>query len=155
LNSGSIRDSIAAGDVTKGQLLSVLPYGNYVYTVEITGRDIADALNHGLGQPGAGAFPQFWGMEVVAKAKELVGADGSRSEAYEVESATIGGKPLDPDAKYKFAINDFLYSGGDGYTMFAKYDYSEFATLEEVFRNFVTAGDPSALRAISDAEVLK
>jgi 2',3'-cyclic-nucleotide 2'-phosphodiesterase (5'-nucleotidase family) len=155
LNGGSIRDSISEGDVTKGQLLSVLPYGNYVFVIEIYGKDILAALNHGLGQPGAGAFPQFWGMEVATRAAELTGTDGTKKSALAVDSVTIGGKPLDPEMRYKLAINDFLRSGGDGYAMFTKYDYSEYATLEEAFRNFVTEKGAADLRAISDATVLK
>ena len=147
LNGGSVRDSIPAGDVTKGELLSVLPYGNYIYTIDISGRDLLDALNYGLSEPGDGAFPQFWGMKVVARPTEKGGLA--------VESVSIGGKPLDPNGTYSFAINDFLHSGGDGYTMFAKYDYREFETLEEAFRKFVTAKDIHTLSAISDAEVLK
>jgi len=147
LNGGSVRSSITAGDVTKGELLSVLPYGNYVYTIDISGKDLLDALNFGLKEPGDGAFPQFWGMEVIVNAMENGG--------FAVESVTIGGKPLDPSGTYKLAINDFLHSGGDGYEMFKKYDYREFATLEEAFRHFVTGKDAGTLKAISDTEVMK
>jgi len=147
LNGGAVRDSISAGDVTKGELLSVLPYGNYVYTIKISGNDLLEALNHGLGIPSSGAFPQFWGMEVVTRP---AGKNG-----FKAESVIIGGKPLEPNGTYTVAINDFLYSGGDGYGMFKKYRYREFATVEEVFRNFVTEKDVETLKAISDAEVLK
>jgi len=146
LNGGSVRDSISEGDVTKGELLSVLPYGNYVYTIEISGDDLLSALNHGLADQGSGAFPQFWGMEVTTRPAE---------NGFAVESVTIGGKPLDPNGVYTLAINDFLYSGGDGYEMFKKGEYREFATLEEMFRNFVTGKDADTLKSISDAEILK
>ena len=145
LNSGSIRDSIASGDVTKGQMLSVLPYGNYVYLIEITGKDLLSALNHGLGQPGSGAFPQFWGMEVIAKETALTGTDGPKN-ALAADSVKIGGYPVKDDAKYVLAINDFMHSGGDNYEMLTKYEYREFATMEEIFRNFVTERDKSTLR---------
>ncbi|MDR1021394.1 MAG: 5'-nucleotidase C-terminal domain-containing protein, partial [Synergistaceae bacterium] len=154
LNSGSIRDSISSGDVTKGELLSVLPYGNYIYLIEVTGKDLISALNHGLGQPGSGAFPQFWGMEVTAKKTVLTGPDGSATDALAADSVKINGKALEDEKRYVLAINDFLYSGGDGYEMFKKYEFKEFATLEEVFRDFVTGQGESALRAISDAQVL-
>jgi 2',3'-cyclic-nucleotide 2'-phosphodiesterase (5'-nucleotidase family) len=147
LNGGSVRDSIPAGDVTKGELLSVLPYGNYVYTIDILGQDLLDALNHGLSEPGDGAFPQFWGMEVVARSKENGG--------FAVESVVIGGKTLTLNEKYTLAINDFLHSGGDGYEMFKKYDYQEFATMEEMFRLYMTEKDAASLKAVSDTEVLQ
>ena len=147
LNGGSVRDSIPAGDVTKGELLSVLPYGNYIYTIDISGSDLLDALNYGLSEPGSGAFLQFWGMEAVTRTTEKGG--------FAVESVTIGGKPLDPNGTYTLAINDFMHSGGDGYAMFTKYDYREYETLEEAFRKFVTGKDIQTLTDISNTEVLK
>ena len=116
---------------------------------DISGQDLLDALNHGLSEIGNGAFPQFWGMEITTRPA------GSGKNGFAVEFVTVGGKPLDPNEKYAFAINDFLYSGGDGYAMFKKYDYREFATLEEAFRLFVTEKDAQTLKAVSDAEILK
>jgi len=133
--------------VTKGELLSVLPYGNYIYTIDISGSDLLDALNYGLSEPGSGAFLQFWGMEAVTRTTEKGG--------FTAESVTIGGKPLDPNGTYTLAINDFMHSGGDGYAMFTKYDYREFETLEEAFRKFVTGKDIQTLTDISNTEVLK
>jgi len=147
LNGGLVRDSISSGEVTKGELLSVLPYGNYVYTIEISGNELLEALNHGLAAPGSGAFPQFWGINVVTRP---VGENG-----FAVESVTIGGKPLAPNGTYTLAINVFLHYQRAAYEMFKKSDYREFATLEEVFRIFVTEKDADTLKAISDAEVLK
>jgi 2',3'-cyclic-nucleotide 2'-phosphodiesterase (5'-nucleotidase family) len=155
LNGGSFRDSIARGEVTKGRFLTVLPYGNYVYLIDVTGEDLLAALRHGLGRPGAGAFPQFWGLEVETGKREITASDGTKSEVLAPKSVTIGGKPLDLKAKYRLAINDFLYSGGDGYAMFGKYPYREFATLEEVFRAYMTKKDAAVLQAISDTHVLR
>jgi 2',3'-cyclic-nucleotide 2'-phosphodiesterase (5'-nucleotidase family) len=155
LNGGSFRDSIAKGEVTKGQFLTVFPYANYVYLIDISGEDLLAALRHGLGLPGAGAFPQFWGLEVETEKRALPSTGGPQSEVPALRSVTIGGKPLDPKAKYTLAINDFLYSGGDGYAMFGKYPYREFATLEEVFRAYMTEKDAATLRAVSDANVLR
>ncbi|MDR2947192.1 MAG: bifunctional metallophosphatase/5'-nucleotidase, partial [Candidatus Adiutrix sp.] len=132
INSGSFRDSIAAGPVTKGQLLSVLPYGNYVYVIDISGADLLAALNHGLARPGSGAFPQFFGMTVEAAPLPTIPG------ALKATAVTIGGRPLDPTATYRLATNDFLHSGGDGYKMFSKYEAQELSTLEEIFRNFIT-----------------
>jgi 5'-nucleotidase len=155
LNGGSFRDSIPKGDVTKGHFLSVLPYGNYVYLIEITGADLLAILNHGLGMPGAGGFPQFWGMEVMAKKREVTAADGTKSEIFEAASVTVGGKPLDPAATYTLATNDFLYAGGDGYEMFKKYNYREYATLEEVFRDYMAESDAAELASVYGADVLR
>jgi 2',3'-cyclic-nucleotide 2'-phosphodiesterase (5'-nucleotidase family) len=114
VNGGTIRASLQAGEVTKGQLLSVLPFADYVYIIDISGKDLLDALNHGLSQLGSGAFPQFWGLEVQAKITDLVASDGTKSAALAAQSVTIDGKPLDPNKTYTLATNNFLHSGGDG-----------------------------------------
>ena len=94
-------------------------------------------------------------MEVATKTREMTAPDGAKSEVLAPKSVTIGGKPLDPKAKYTLVINDFLYSGGDGYAMFGKYPYREFATLEEIFRAYMVERDAAALQAGSDANVLR
>ncbi|MDR1978580.1 MAG: bifunctional metallophosphatase/5'-nucleotidase [Synergistaceae bacterium] len=154
INSGLIRDSIPAGDVTKKALLSVLPYPNYVFTVEATGADLLAALNHGLATPGSGAFPQFYGMTVTARKTETVLPDGSKAASFVADAVTIGGRPLDENAKYKVAINDFMYAGGDGYDMFGKYDRHEFGTLEDLFRKFLSEASEADIHAADKGEVL-
>jgi 2',3'-cyclic-nucleotide 2'-phosphodiesterase (5'-nucleotidase family) len=154
INSGSIRDSIPAGSVTKGALLSVMPYGNYAYTVEMTGQDVLDALNTGLSRPGSGSFPQFYGIAVAAEKIETRLPDGTVSEALTAKEVTIGGKALDKNATYKVAINDFMYRGGDNYTMFAKYSYSEFGTLDDMFRKFMSETHDEAIRSIDETVAL-
>ena len=46
-NGGGIRASIKAGDVTRGDIITVLPFNNVVIVVEVTGQDIIDALEWG------------------------------------------------------------------------------------------------------------
>jgi 5'-nucleotidase len=154
VNGGSIRDSLPAGDITKGMFLTVMPYGNYVFVVETTGEDLLAALNHGLSEPGAGAFPQFYGMSVTARRVALKLADGTSADSFVAEEVKIGGKLLDRGAKYRVATVDFLYAGGDDYTWFAKYPYSEFGTLEDMFRTFLADADPQTVKTIDEARVL-
>jgi 2',3'-cyclic-nucleotide 2'-phosphodiesterase (5'-nucleotidase family) len=154
INSGTIRGSIPAGDITKRTMLSVMPYGNYAYTVTMTGRDIVAALNEGLSSPGSGAFPQFYGITVKAKKYEADMPDGTKAEALRAEEVTILGTPIDMDASYTVAINDFMYRGGDGYTVFSKYPRSEFETLDEIFRDFMSRADAETIRRIDRAVVL-
>jgi 2',3'-cyclic-nucleotide 2'-phosphodiesterase (5'-nucleotidase family) len=135
-------------------LLTVMPYGNYVFVAEMTGADLLAALNHGLSRPGAGAFPQFYGMSVTARKVSQTLADGTSVDSFVAEEVNIGGNPLAPDAKYKVAFSDFLYAGGDDYTWFAKYPYREFGTLEDMFRTFLIESDAQTIRAIDATEVL-
>jgi 5'-nucleotidase len=155
INSGSIRESIPAGIVTKEQLLTALPYSNYIYVLKISGADLLAALNHGLGQLGSGAFPQFWGLNVEAEPITLTGADGSQWESLKALSVQVNGQPLAPKAYYKLATNDFLFSGGDGYYVFSKLEHHEFTTLEAAFKQFMLESEPARLQEISAAENLK
>ncbi|MDO5016372.1 MAG: bifunctional UDP-sugar hydrolase/5'-nucleotidase [Eubacteriales bacterium] len=110
-NGGGIRASIPAGTVTYGDFLTVLPFGNMVTVIKVTGQDIVDALSYGTDAypETAGKFPQVAGISF-----DLV-QDG---EAYKVENVMIQGEPVDPAAEYSLATNDFMAIGGDGYTMF-------------------------------------
>lgn len=111
-NGGGIRANrqyAASSPLTRRDILSELPFGNATVMVEITGKDIIEALENGVSQVDnrAGRFPQVSGMKVVYDAKA---APGSR-----IVSVEIAGKPLDPAGKYKVASNDFMFGGGDGY----------------------------------------
>lgn len=110
-NGGNVRASIPAGTVTYGDFLTVLPFGNMVTVIKVTGQDIIDALSFGTdAYPGtAGKFPQVAGASF-----DLV-KDG---DSYKVENVKIQGEDIDPEAEYTLATNDFLAIGGDGYTMF-------------------------------------
>jgi 2',3'-cyclic-nucleotide 2'-phosphodiesterase (5'-nucleotidase family)/3',5'-cyclic AMP phosphodiesterase CpdA len=131
-NGGGIRASISVGDITKGKLIEVLPFGNYVVLKEVKGSDILAALEHGLSvYPAAnGGFPHISGMRVVF---DPLRAPGSR-----VVEVTIGQEPLDINKTYRLATNDFLAAGGDNYTMFADDAIiGEFPALDEVVAEYI------------------
>lgn len=112
-NGGGIRASIEPGEITKGDIIAVLPFGNYVVVKEVKGSDILAALEHGISSyPEAkGAFPHVAGM--------TFRFDPSKPAGSRLVEVKVAGKPLDPDKTYKLATNDFLAAGGDEYTMFA------------------------------------
>jgi 5'-nucleotidase/UDP-sugar diphosphatase len=103
LNSGGVRDSIAAGNITYKDVLKVQPFGNTVCTADLTGTELLQYLNAVAKiSAGSGGFPQFAGIEL-----EL--ASGMAT------SARINGKPLDMAKTYRVAVNNFQAAGGDGY----------------------------------------
>lgn len=111
-NGGSIRDQqLAAGDVTKAQLITILPYGNVLQMAEVTGAVILEALEQGVSQyPEAnGGFAHVSGMAYTF--------DPSAEAGARILSATVDGVPLDSAATYTLCTNDFLAAGGDLYTM--------------------------------------
>ncbi|AMJ61354.1 bifunctional metallophosphatase/5'-nucleotidase [Bosea sp. PAMC 26642] len=111
-NAGGIRANkqYAAGQtLTRRDVLSELPFGNATVMVEITGKDVKDAIENGLrdAPQGAGRFPVVSGLSFEADLKQ---PQGSR-----VTTVTVDGKPIDPAGKYTVASNNFMLEGGDGY----------------------------------------
>ena len=111
-NGGGIRANkiYAPGTtLTRRDILSELPFGNKTVVLEMAGRDIVAALENGLGkiEDGAGRFPHVSGLSV--------SYDPSRPAGERVLAVTRGGAPLDLDATFTLATNDYMAGGGDGY----------------------------------------
>ncbi len=105
-NGGGIRASIKAGKITIRDILTVLPFGNRLYVLEMTGEQLLKVLEYAATvQPGQGAWPQVSG--IVFKA---VGG--------KVTDVRIKGQPIDLTKTYRVVTNDYMAGGGDGYTMF-------------------------------------
>ena len=116
-NGGGIRANKqypAGAKLSRRDILSELPFGNSTSLVEVTGADISAALENGVSQieNRAGRFPQVSGLAFVVDTKAPVGA--------RVSKITVKGEPLDPAKRYKVATNNFMLTGGDGYTSFGK-----------------------------------
>jgi 5'-nucleotidase/UDP-sugar diphosphatase len=108
VNGGGIRNSIDAGPVTVEEVMLVLPYGNQLATVELTGEVLLEALRHDAALPRPdGGFLQVSGLSMTVR-----GSD--------VEDVKVGGEPLDSQKTYKVILPDFLLTGGNGFSMFAK-----------------------------------
>lgn len=112
LNGGSIRRSIPKGLIRMEDVYSALPFDNYVVAMWLTGRQLWEALEHGVGGRGSGRFAQVSGMKILY---EPWAPEGSRLKEVKVQD-----KPLDPEKSYLVATNDFLAAGGDGYRSFTK-----------------------------------
>jgi 2',3'-cyclic-nucleotide 2'-phosphodiesterase (5'-nucleotidase family) len=115
-NGGSLRGNRtypAGYAFTRRDVLSELPFGNRTVLVEITGRDVKAALENGVSDIDnrSGRFPQVSGVRMTVDRRVPAGGRITRLEH--------NGKPVEPDARYKVASNDFLLSGGDGYTTLA------------------------------------
>ncbi|MGF1733626.1 bifunctional UDP-sugar hydrolase/5'-nucleotidase UshA [Photobacterium kasasachensis] len=103
MNSGGVRDSIAAGDITYKDVLTVQPFGNIVTYTDMSGKEIMDYLNVVATKPvDSGAYAQFYGISMTVQ-------NGA------VSNVKIGGKPLSLTETYRFTIPSFNAAGGDGY----------------------------------------
>ena len=131
-NGGGIRDSISAGNITKGDVLTVFPFTNFAVTLEVPGSVIKEALEHGLTDApnSAGKFPQIGGM--------MVKYDSTRQAGDRVTEITIAGEAIDPNKNYNLVTNDFMSIGGDGYEMFKAYQRTgEYELISEIFENAI------------------
>jgi 5'-nucleotidase/UDP-sugar diphosphatase len=144
-NGGGIRADIEQGPVTLGQVLTVLPFGNLVSTFELKGSDVWAALENGVSQveDGAGRFPQVSGLRFTWDGSK---DPGSRIVSVDVLNADTGEyEPLDLEATYTVAANDFMRRGGDGYSMFADdainpYDFG--SPLDVVMAQYIADHSP-------------
>ncbi len=137
-NGGGLRATIDDGEITMGEVLTVLPFQNTLATFQLTGAGIVEALENGVSEvaDGAGRFPQVSGMSFVW---DLAAEPGSR-----IVSVEIGGEPLDPEAVYGVVSNNYMRGGGDGYSSFtmAENAYDFGPGLEQVVADYVTENSP-------------
>lgn len=142
-NSGGLRSSIDGGDVSMGEVLTVLPFQNTVATFQLKGEDIRAALENGVSQidDGAGRFMQVSGMKYSFDRSKPA---GSRVVSVEVKEGDAF-VPLNPAKTYIVAANNYVRTGGDGFKVFATkainaYDFGP--NLEEAVAAYITANSP-------------
>jgi 2',3'-cyclic-nucleotide 2'-phosphodiesterase (5'-nucleotidase family) len=103
-------------EITKGQVLTVLPFGNQVVTLQVTGTQLKAHLENGVSaMPGAnGRFAQVSGL---CFTYDVSAPAGSRvtSMVFQNPDGTCSATAIDMAATYTLAENDFMASGGDGY----------------------------------------
>lgn len=137
-NGGGLRASIDAGDVTMGEVLTVLPFQNTLSTFQVTGATLVAALENGVSQheDGAGRFPQVAGMSYAF--------DVSKPAGERVSDVMIGGAPVEMDKLYGVVSNNYVRGGGDGYKMFrdAKNAYDFGPDLADVTAEYLAAKGP-------------
>jgi 5'-nucleotidase len=111
VNSGSIRSdtTYGPGELTKKDILSILPFENTIVKVEITGAHLKRLLENGVSVAGQedGRFPQVSGMSFTY--------DASKPAGSRIASIIINGTALSADKSYTMAISAFILGGGDGY----------------------------------------
>jgi 5'-nucleotidase / UDP-sugar diphosphatase len=121
-----------------GQVLEVLPFGNTLALVTITGAQVKQALENGVSQveSGAGRFPQVAGVRFSFDRTKAVGE--------RVTGILFNGAPIDPAASYVVVTNNFMLTGGDGYTAFVagRGGYDSGFILADVVEEFITANSP-------------
>ncbi len=151
VNGGGIRASISQGSITKKDVNTVLPFGNTITVVYVTGAELLEALEASTySTPTAiGGFPQVAGIEFTIDTSKPY---DSNPETYpastyygpasinRVTINNINGNPFDSEATYAVITNDFMASGGDTYYAFAastdKFDTG--IPLDEALMAYIT-----------------
>ncbi|MBW9116245.1 5'-nucleotidase C-terminal domain-containing protein [Rhizobium cauense] len=142
-NGGGLRASIDAGDVTQGEVITVLPFQNTLATFQLTGADIRKALENGLSkiEEGAGRFPQVSGLKYSFDKSNPAGSRLVSVEAKEGDAFV----PLDDAKTYGVVTNNFMRAGGDGYSIFetaGKNAYDFGPDLADVTVEYLAAHSP-------------
>jgi 2',3'-cyclic-nucleotide 2'-phosphodiesterase (5'-nucleotidase family) len=130
--------------ITRGQVLTVLPFGNIVVTLQVNGAELKTMLENGVSlMPAAnGRFPQIAGLcftyDIALPAGSRV-TSAVRADA----SGNCTATPIDLTAAstYEIAENDFMASGGDGYPNFFSRSTSQ-AIMDQVLADYVQASSP-------------
>ena len=132
VNGGGIREDIPVGDITKGKIAAIFPFGNTIEVKKITGADLKAMLEWSVSDyPAAkGAFLQVSGLEF--------SFDPAKEAGSKVVEILVGGEAFDEAKEYTVAINDFMSTGGDGYSMLADYDVlAIYGTYEEIIIDYL------------------
>ena len=158
-NGGGLRETIAKGKpITKGNVIAVLPFGNTITQIQVTGQQVLDMFEKSLGsilqvdkagktvldengQPllePSGGFLQISGAKVYYDTNLVA---GKRVLAIQVKNRATGlYEKLDLAKIYYLATNDFLAAGGDGYTMLGG-AREEGPSMDAAFEDYLKTAD--------------
>ena len=158
-NGGGLRETIAKGKpITKGNVIAVLPFGNTISQIQVTGQQVFDMFEKSLGsilqvdkagktvldengQPllePSGGFLQISGAKVYYDTNLTA---GKRVLAIQVKNRATGlYEKLDLEKVYYLATNDFLAAGGDGYTMLGG-AREEGPSMDAAFEDYLKTAD--------------
>ncbi|WP_299694737.1 bifunctional UDP-sugar hydrolase/5'-nucleotidase [uncultured Vibrio sp.] len=109
-NSGGIREDIAAGDITLGDVINSFPFPNYPAEMTLTGEQLYSLLEHAAGltngvmQSSSSVYYEY---------------NSSLPVGERIVTATINGEPIVNSQSYRIATNNFFADGGDGFKAFA------------------------------------
>ena len=130
-NSGGLRQDLLIsppsageqpGEITWGEVFAVLPFGNRTTILTLTGADLKTAFLNGFSPVcnpliATGRFPQVSGLKATFHCS---GTTAVVDGIWKTPNGPGGTQiPVGPADTVRFVTNDFMYTGGDGYTIFA------------------------------------
>ena len=139
-NSGGIRASLDAGEVTLGEIMTILPFQNTLSTFKVTGQQLLTAIENGVSQveDEKGRFPQVSGMRYTFNLAKP--PNEGRVTSIEIDEDGSW-NALDLNKMYGMVSNNFIRGGGDGYKVFRSaseiYDFGP--DLADVVADYIKA----------------
>lgn len=113
MNSGGIRASIAPGDVSYRDVLTVQPFGNDVAFVTMSGTEVQAYLAN-VAQKTGGGMPQLYPMDMTVTCDAIdINPDATPADIVDIQS--LGGREFNLESDYTFSLINFSASGGDDY----------------------------------------
>jgi len=104
-NHGGVRADLPAGQITPRHVFAVMPFGNRVVVMKVTGGFLKDLVEDRVSGTSRGMV--VGGAEIVI--------DRSKPDGSRVVKFNIGGQPIDPNREYNLAVSDYLAEGNSGY----------------------------------------
>ncbi|MEO1816277.1 MAG: bifunctional UDP-sugar hydrolase/5'-nucleotidase [Acetobacterium sp.] len=161
-NAGGIRAQIPAGEINKGQVIDVLPFGNYLVTKSLSGADIKEMLetsieigvnnqiandeNNNSWPSNSGSYLQWSGITAQY--------DLSKPAGERVFSVRVGAAELDPAQSYTIACNNYLATNSDYPGLQAADIINEYSACDEAFISYLqNAGNERFMVAINTPNV--
>lgn len=138
MNKGGIRNSLAAGKITQGEIIDIAPFDNSIVVMEIKGRDLLENFKIMASQEGQG----------VSKGVKAIYDPATLS----LSSVTINGKKIDPEATYRLATIDYLAAGNDYMTPLAEGKITDKSKeiLYKILIDYIKSGKLDSLLANPD-----
>lgn len=118
-NGGGLRRTLEKGQITMGDLYEIMPFDNYLVVMDLKGADLKKAIDHGINMPKTtdGAFSGL-----------IVEYDKNLPYGEQITKITLqDGTPVDMNKTYRVVVNDFMFTGGDGY------DFSNATNVDETY----------------------
>lgn len=125
VNGGGVRASMNAGPLSFEEAITVQPFGNTLVILDLTGKQLKTALEHGVSKWSEGKGQFLHVSKGMAYTFDLSKPVGNR-----VTKATLNDKPLEDTKVYKVATNNFIAAGGDGFAVFKDVKKLETGTLD-------------------------
>jgi 5'-nucleotidase len=105
VNKGGVRGALEPGNVTFGQLISIEPFGNTLVTLDLTGQELQDAIDEGVGTGG----------ELVSSSGTSYAVVPSRPKGSRISNLIVAGEPVNLKKTYRITFLNFTANGGDAH----------------------------------------